>query len=60
MIGRFVLAAIGLMLAAITLKRIFDELRRPARVSSDEESSSPRAVTQLEQDPRTGIYRPAD
>jgi hypothetical protein len=61
MIVRFVLGTIGLVLAAISVKRMFDELRRtPVRVSNEEGSTAPRAVTQLKQDPRTGIYYPAE
>ena len=60
MIARFVLGTIGLVLAAISLKRRFDELRRsPVRVGAEEVSTASR-VTQLQQDPRTGIYYPAD
>ncbi|MDP9138979.1 MAG: hypothetical protein M3N38_12535 [Pseudomonadota bacterium] len=61
MIARFVLGTIGLVLAAISLKRRFDELRRPpVRIRTGETPAAPRAVTQLLQDPHTGIYYPAD
>ncbi len=60
MIARIVLGTIGLVLAAISVKRMFDDLRRsPVRVAN-EEAAAARAVTQLKQDPRTGVYYPAD
>jgi hypothetical protein len=61
MIARFVLGSIGLVLAAITVKRMIEELRRSTvRVSNEDGSVAPRAVTQLKQDPKTGIYYPAE
>jgi hypothetical protein len=60
MIARIVLGTIGLVLATISVKRMFDNLRRsPVRVANEEVAAA-RAVTQLKQDPRTGVYYPAD
>ncbi len=60
MIARIVLGAIGLVLAVISVKRMFDDLQRsPVRVAN-EDGTAARAGTQLKQDPRTGVYYPAD
>jgi hypothetical protein len=61
MIARFILGTIGLVLAVVSFKRLFDELRgSPARVSAEEGPVAPRAVTQLRPDPKTGVYYPAE
>jgi hypothetical protein len=61
MMVRFVLTTIGIVLAVISLKRMFDQLRgMPGRVPVQADAPPPLAVTQLRQDPATGVYYPAD
>jgi hypothetical protein len=50
--------AVAGVLTAMTLKRVYDELRlQRARVKATDPRQTP-AVTRLRQDPRSGIYFP--
>lgn len=60
MIARFFLGLFGLIMASIIVRTLTEEIRRARmQVRKDAAPSVPRAVA-LKQDPKTGVYYPAD
>jgi hypothetical protein len=61
MVARFMLTAIGIVLAVISLRRVWQGLREEAgRVPFARDHRGPLVVGQLREDPETGVYYPAD